>query len=97
MSTVQTKTTPDPRAEKAFFDVEGEISDLFHMAQIAWNLLMGVKATTSASGVGSELDILPWEFEQIQFAVGHTMELASDLEKAFKREFEAETAHDHDP
>jgi hypothetical protein len=88
MSTAQTKTTLDPRAEKAFFGVEGEINDLFHMAQIAWNLLMEVRAITSAGGAGSELNILPWEFEQIRFAVGHTMSLASDLEKAFRKEFE---------
>jgi hypothetical protein len=65
---------------------------LFHMAQIAWELLMGVKATTSASGAGAELDILPWQFEQIQFAVAHTMSLASKLEAAFQKEFEGETA-----
>jgi hypothetical protein len=53
---------------------------------------MKVKVTTSASGAGSELNILPWEFEQIQFAVGHTMSLASDLEKAFKKEFEGEAS-----
>lgn len=90
MSTAQTKTTLDPRAEKAFFSVEGEIHDLFQMAQIAWDLLMGVKATTSASGAGSELNILPWQFEQIQFAVGHTMSPASGLEKAFRKEFQGE-------
>jgi hypothetical protein len=90
MSTAQTKTTPDPRAEKAFFGVEGEIRDLRHMAQIAWGLLMEVKATESGDGARTLLNILPWEFEQIQFAVCHTMGLASDLEKAFRKEFEEE-------
>jgi hypothetical protein len=37
---------------------------------------------------GTELNISPWEFEQIQFAVSHTMSLASDLERAFTKEFE---------
>ena len=91
MNNPQTKS-PAARAEHAFFQVEGEIHDLHHMAQIAWELLMGVKATTSASGAGAELNILPWQFEQIQFAVAHTMSLASKLEGAFQKEFEGETA-----
>jgi hypothetical protein len=32
----------------------------------------------------------PWEFEQIQFAVCHTMSLAGELEEAFRKEFEEE-------
>jgi hypothetical protein len=86
------KTGPQTKAADALFGVEGEINDLRHMAQIAWGLLMEVKATQSGDGAGALLNILPWEFEQIQFAVCHTMSLASDLEKAFKKEFEGEVS-----
>ncbi|MBV8794593.1 MAG: hypothetical protein JO136_06605 [Hyphomicrobiales bacterium] len=88
MSAATAGSDRNARAENAFFNVEGEAHDLFHMSQIAWGLLMTVKATETGPGRGSQLNILPWEFEQIQFAVSHTMHLASELEKAFQREFE---------
>jgi hypothetical protein len=90
MNNPQTKPDPAAQAKHAFFGVEGEIHDLRHMAQIAWGLLMEVKATQSGDGAGALLNILPWEFEQIQFAVCHTMSLASELEEAFRKEFEEE-------
>ena len=83
MNSPQTKVDNPAKAEDAFLNVEGEIRDLQQMASITWGLLMKVKATPS--GTGAQLNILPWEFEQIQFAVCHTMSLASDLEKAFKK------------
>jgi hypothetical protein len=86
----QTKPADSARAENAFFGVEGEIHDLRHMAQIAWGLLMEVKATQSGDGASALLNILPWEFEQIQFAVCHTMSLAGEFEEAFRKEFEEE-------
>jgi hypothetical protein len=87
--TPQAKPDPAARAEKAFFGVEGEIHNVSHMAQIAWGLLMEVGVTQS-SGTESKIDILPWEFEQIQFAVSHTVSLASGLVAAFQKKFEGE-------
>ncbi len=60
MSSPQTKPDCDAaKREDAFFSVEGEIHDLRHMASIAWGLLMTVKGTQAASGVGTELNIPP--------------------------------------
>ncbi len=86
MTSPQTKVDNPSKAEEAFFNVEGEIKDLQQMASITWGLLMKVKATPC--GIGAQVNILPWEFEQIQFAVSHTMNMASDLEAAFRKAFE---------
>jgi hypothetical protein len=87
MISPQTKVDNLAKAEDAFFNVEGEIKDLQQMASITWGLLMKVEATPS-SGIGAQINIFPWEFEQIQFAVSHTMNMASALEAAFRKAFE---------
>jgi hypothetical protein len=84
MSAPQTKPDGfDARITSAYFDLEEPIRDLRHMAAIAWALFDDtIKAPESESGWRT-LQISNDEFERLAFAIAKTMNMASDLDKAY--------------
>jgi hypothetical protein len=90
MNNPEIKSDSAARAENAFFNVEGEMHDLHHMASIAWTLFQD-KLKESSNGTGwRTVQMTEDEFEQLEFAVAKTALMAGDLVTAFRKEFETE-------
>jgi hypothetical protein len=88
MSASQTKPDARTRAEKAFFNVEGEIHDLHHMASIAWTLFQDTLKGASNGTGWRTIQMSEDEYERLEFAVSKTSIMTSALRESFLEDFE---------
>jgi hypothetical protein len=78
------------RIKIAYFDLEPDIIELFHMAGIAWDLFEDAYQASKKANGRRTLQMSNKEFTRLQFAVCKTMFMASDLNKAYHKKLEEE-------